>query len=178
MKWLFFLSQLPSQPSSLRVYVWRKLRTAGALGLQNGVWLLPDTQEQRAFLETLLASVKEQGATGQIFTVMPFNELIEKDVLGRFRADRDEEYIEFIEQGHAFLAEIEKETAKEKFTFAELEENEQELQRLSGWLDTIRNRDFFAATQQKTALTLHAECDAAFQTFAEKVYDHQSGEVN
>ena len=178
MKWLFFLSQLPSQPSSLRVYVWRKLRTAGALGLQNGVWLLPDTQEQRAFLETLLASVKEQGATGQIFTVMPFNELIEKDVLERFRADRDEEYIEFIEQGQAFLIEIEKETVKEKFTFAELEENEQELQRLAGWLDTIRNRDFFTGTQQNTAVTLQAECITAFQAFAEKVYEHQSGEVN
>lgn len=177
MKWLFFLSQLPSQPSSLRVYVWRKLRAAGALGLQNGVWLLPDNPEQSIFMETLLASIMEQGATGQIFKVMPFSEAIEQDLLARFQADRDEEYIEFIEQGQAFLAEIEKETGKEKFTFAELEENEQELQRLAGWLDTIRNRDFFTGTKQNMAVTLHAECNAAFNTFAERVYEQQSGEV-
>ena len=34
MKWLLFLSQLPANPSRLRVAVWRKLRAEGALGLQ------------------------------------------------------------------------------------------------------------------------------------------------
>ena len=174
MKWLFFLSQLPSQPSSLRVYVWRKLRAAGALGLQNGVWLLPDTEDQGAFMESLLESINEQGATGQIFKVMPFNEAFEKDLLDRFRADRDEEYAEFIEQGQAFLAEINKETGKGKFTFAELEENEQELQRLTGWLETIRNRDFFTGHQQGAALKLFDDCDAAFQIFAKQIYKLQS----
>ena len=67
MNWLLFLSQLPANPSSLRVNVWRKLRAAGALGLQNGVWLLPDNPENAAFLQDLLKMVQSQNAGGQIF---------------------------------------------------------------------------------------------------------------
>ena len=40
--WLVFIPQLPSSPSSLRVLVWRRMRTAGAAALQQGVWVLPD----------------------------------------------------------------------------------------------------------------------------------------
>lgn len=152
MNWLLFLSQVPSQPSSLRVYVWRKLKAAGALGLQNGVWILPDTPEQRAFLESLLASVQEQGATGQIFTVTALAPAIEADIQERFRADRDEEYVEFIERSHVLLRELETETAKEKFTFAELEENEPDLERLSDWLEKIMARDFLTANKQAEAV--------------------------
>jgi len=48
---------------------------------------------------------------------------IEEDILERFQSDRSEEYDEFIERSEGFLAEIDKETKKQKFTFAELEEN-------------------------------------------------------
>lgn len=175
MNWLLFLSQLPTQPSSLRVYVWRKLRAMGALGLQNGVWVLPDTPDHRAFLESLLQAIEEQEAAGQIFTVAPLNEAIEMTILDRFRADRDEEYTEFVERSQDFLAEIEKETGKQKFTFAELEENEQDLQRLSNWLEKIQARDFVGGAQRETAETLHKTCQAAFETFAATVYERQSG---
>jgi len=53
MDWILFLSQLPTNPSSLRVTVWRKMRANGALGLQNGVWMLPDRSEQIHFLQDL-----------------------------------------------------------------------------------------------------------------------------
>ncbi len=175
MQWLLFLSQLPSQPSSLRVYVWRKLKSSGALGLQNGVWVLPDRPDMRAFLESLLAAIKEQKADGQIFVVSPISEEVEASMLARSRADRDEEYIEFIERGQAFLAEIRKETSVQKFTFAELEENEQDLKRLSGWLDKIRERDFFGGRQKAEAEDLLQTCLDTFETFAEQVYKNQSG---
>ncbi|HEX9013956.1 MAG TPA: Chromate resistance protein ChrB, partial [Anaerolineaceae bacterium] len=77
MKWLIFLSQLPAVPSSLRVSVWRKLRAAGALGLQNGVWLLPHDPERVKFLEDLLVAVQAQGAAGQIFSAVPLEEAYE-----------------------------------------------------------------------------------------------------
>ncbi len=55
-KWLLFVSQLPASPSSLRVMVWRRMRASGALGLQNGVWVLPHRQEHERFLQQLLQS--------------------------------------------------------------------------------------------------------------------------
>jgi hypothetical protein len=178
MNWLLFLSQLPSTPSSLRVNVWRKLRAAGALGLQNGVWVLPSTPEQVKFLEDLLLWIQHQGASGQIFTVAPLNDAIEQDMLARFHLDRAEEYAEFQERSQDFLAEIEKETGKQKYTFAELEENEQDLQRLASWLERIQKRDFIGGEQAQQAAEIHQECLQAFDTFSAEVYRRQAPDAS
>ncbi|NMC79932.1 MAG: hypothetical protein GYA59_11270 [Chloroflexi bacterium] len=174
MDWLLFLSQLPTHPSSLRVNVWRKLRAVGALGLQNGVWMLPHQPEQVQFLEELLDTIQRQGASGQIFTVSALTEAIEQDILARFCADREEEYVEFLERHLEFLAEIEKESKKQKYTFAELEENEQDLQRLSTWLEKIQKRDFVGGEKAQEASKALEECRMAFEVFSTEVYNRQA----
>lgn len=91
-------------------------------------------------------------------------------MLDRFRADRDHEYGEFCEQCRAFLAEVEKETAREKFTFPELEELDEDLKKLSGWLKKIQNRDFFTAPGgADAAVSLH-RCAKEFEQFTARVY--------
>lgn len=174
MNWLLFISQLPTHPSSLRVNIWRKMRAAGACGLQNGVWVLPDQPEQVKFLEELLSMIQGQGAGGQIFRISPFNKDVEEDILSRISKDREEEYTEFIERGQEFLSEIEKESAKQKFTFAELEENEQDLFRLSNWLERIQKRDFFCGEKAKNASEILKHCQKEFEGFAACVYDRQT----
>ena len=179
MVWLLFLSQLPAHPSSLRVNIWRKMQSAGALGLQNGVWVLPDQPEQVKFLQDLLDAIQKQeakGASGQIFTVNPLGEAVEQDVIARFRAARDEEYAEFDERSREFLAEINKETQKQKFTFAELEENEQDLQRLKTWLENIRKRDFFGGNKAHEAMQIYEACRTALKAFTTEVYNRQTAE--
>ena len=171
MELLMFLSQLPASPSSIRVMVWRRMKSAGALGLQNGVWILPRSPEQERFLQELLQYVEGQGASGQVFVVQPVSDAVGGDILRRFRLDRDREYDEFKEQCQAFLAEIEKETGRQKFTFAELEENEQNLQKLTGWLAKIQGRDFFGAVQTEARVAQLEECRQAFEIFASRVYE-------
>jgi hypothetical protein len=144
------------------------------LGLQNGVWVLPSTPEQVKFLEDLLLAIQNQGASGQIFTVAPLNEAIEQDILSRFQAERAEEYTEFQERSQDFLAEIEKETGKQKYTFAELEENEQDLQRLTSWLERIQKRDFMGGEPAQQAAIMHQKCQQAFETFSTEVYRRQA----
>jgi hypothetical protein len=174
MNWLLFLSQLPSTPSSLRVTVWRKMRAAGALGIQNGVWILPDRPEQTAFLHDLSEIIQKQGAGCQIFKVSPLDEIIEKDILNLFSKDREEEYTEFLERSQEFLAEIEKESAKQKFTYAELEENEQDLQHLSNWLVKIQKRDFIGGEIALTAANVFTKCQDAFESFSNIVYSRNT----
>jgi len=176
-EWLLFLSQLPVTPSSLRVMVWRKLRAAGAVGLQNGIWVLPGTNEQKRFLEELHMSVKRQGGSGQIFVVHALNPAIQEDISARFQTDRNQEYDELIEQCQAFLAEIEKETGHQKFSFAELEENEQNFQRLKDWIAKIQKRDFLKAEKGETALAALEDCWVALEGFANHVYIQEGMEV-
>ena len=70
---------------------------------------------------------------------------VEKDgqqnIIERFNAARNEEYGEFLEQCEEFFKEINKEIARENFTFAEIEENEEELDKLKQWFAKIEARD-------------------------------------
>jgi hypothetical protein len=69
-----------------------------------------------------------------------------------------------------FLAEIAKETDARNLTFAALEENEHDLQKLHTWLEKIRARDFFSALQARAAADALAACERALHGFAEAIY--------
>jgi hypothetical protein len=172
-EWLLFIAQLPAYPSSVRVRGWRKLREAGAASLQNGVWILPKNEDNTLLLELLLGFARQNGGSGQIFTVEGLNQDIDDDILERFRADREQEYGEFLEQCEAFVSELEKETKKHKFSFAELEENEQNLQRLRKWIGKIQKRDFLATEKSREAINALQSCRQALQVYARKVYAHE-----
>ena len=92
------------------------------------------------------------------------------EVIERFRVDRDQEYREFGGQCRDFLAEIAKETDAHNLTFAALEENEHDLQKLHTWLGKIRARDFFGASQAQAAADALATCERALHSFAEAIY--------
>lgn len=171
--WLLFLPQLPSSPSSLRVLVWRRLRASGAAAMQNGVWVLPNTAESEQLLRDLLSEIQGQGGIGYLLTASPLDLAQNEEILERFRADRDQEYREFCERCNDFLAEIKKETTHEKFTFAELEENEDDLHKLTGWLRKIRTRDFFKGHQAPRAATMLTECQEVLKNFASAVYTQE-----
>lgn len=170
MKWLLFTSQLPTSPSSLRVMVWRRMKAAGAISLQNGVWVLPYTKEQEDRVNELLSYLQEQGAEGQSFAATALIDRVKNDLLQRFRGLRDEEYTELIERCQGLLVELEKETKRGKFTFAELEENEDELQKLESWLARIQTRDLIGGERAEEAVNSVKSCKKALEGFAEHVY--------
>ena len=168
--WLVFIPQLPSSPSSLRVLVWRRMRAAGAAALQQGVWVLPQTPEHEQFLRDVLREAQQQGGSGILMVATPLDADQAAEVIERFRADRDQEYQEFEVQCRDFLAEIAKETTARNLTFAALEENEHDLQKLHTWLEKIRARDFFGALQARTAVDALSACENALRGFAEAIY--------
>jgi hypothetical protein len=168
--WLLLLVQLPSSPSSARVALWRRLRAIGATGLVNGAWVLPQAAPHAEFFEKLLATVRKQGGAGFVLTVSSASTNVNEEITHRFRGDRSREYDEFAEQGSAFLNEISKETGAEKFTFAELEEREQDLEKLTRWLAKIQARDFFPDERSAQAEEMLGGCRGALTGFSRGVY--------
>jgi len=141
--------------------------------LQNGVWVLPRNPDNTIFMERLLAFVKENEASGQIFRVQGLSQAIDDDLAARFVAERAQEYDEFLEQCAALTAEINKEARKGKFTFAELEENEQNFQRLQKWLAKIQKRDAFKSEPSQAAVTAFENCRQALQNYTRQVYTQE-----
>lgn len=168
--WVLLLAQLPASPSSPRVALWRRLRAAGATGLPGGAWVLPMTEEHAVLFEQLAGTVTGQGGSGLVLTASAPAAEGEAVIVARFRADRAREYDEFAERCGALVAEVGKETGLGKFTFAELEEIEQDLEKLAGWLGKIRARDFFPDARQAQAAGALRECRQAVDGFARTVY--------
>jgi hypothetical protein len=175
-KWLLFCSQLPATPSSPRVMVWRRMRAAGATGMDNGVWILPYTNEMEKFTVELQTYVARQGGSSQIFFANTLNPVTEEEILERFRLDRDQEYSELKEQCQDFLADLEKETHNKNFSFAEYEENEQDLNKLEGWLVKIQRRDIVGENQAEEAAHLLEQCRQALQEFATQVFNFEDND--
>jgi len=172
-KWLLFCPQLPATPSSPRVTIWRKMRAAGAAGLDNGLWILPDSPSAQKIIQDMQAYVATQGGSTKSFLADTLDEASEIAILERFRQDRAEEYAEIQEQCHDFLAEIDKELARQNFSFAEFEENEQDLVKLEAWLEKVKGRDFLGGLQADEAVELLEKCRQALQKFATEVFNHE-----
>ena len=172
LKWLMFLAQLPAAPSSARVTLWRRLKAAGASGFMTGAWVLPASSEHEALFKHLAETVRDQEGQAAVF-VADAVDGGDYGVIERFRADRAREYGEFDERSQALIAEIEKERRKKKFTFAELEEIEDDLEKLTTWLAKIEARDFFPNEKQESARQRLAKCAAACAGFSEQVYAHE-----
>jgi hypothetical protein len=167
--WSLFLTQLPASPSSVRVTAWRRLREAGATRLLNGAWILPGTEANVVFFEKLRKMICERGGTGFVLSVSGSTD-IDETIVQSFHADRGREYDEFEERCGALLAEISKETATEKFTFAELEEAEQEIAKLTRWQRMIKSRDFFPDERWPRSVEMMDRCRSRLQQFAWSVY--------
>lgn len=168
--WLLFLAQLPSSPSSARVALWRRLHAIGAAGILNGSWVLPHTAAHVQFFEQLQETVRQQGGRAFVLTVSESSPGTAAIIVERFRDDRGREYDEFAERCGAFLTEINKETRAGKFTFAELEEGEQDLEKLARWLTKIRTRDFFPDERWPQSEEMLERCHRALEDFSRAVY--------
>jgi hypothetical protein len=179
---LIVIPTVPSSPSSLRVTVWRRMRGAGALHLHGGVWVLPHRPAQEDLARAVRGQVRTAGGDVVLLSADALDGMEAEVVKDRFRAERAEEYAEFCEGCDEFLAEIDKETAREKFTFPELEEIEDDLEKLHAWLRKIRDRDFFGGSRADEAAQMLVSCERAFDGYAHRVYaalgieeDDQSG---
>jgi hypothetical protein len=172
-KWLLFCPQLPATPSSPRVMVWRRMRAAGSLGLDNGLWILPYTDSAEKFIQEIKGYIENQGGSSKTFLANALDETTEAEILERFRQDRSEEYAELKEQCLDFLGEIEKETTRQNFSFAEYEENEQDLVKLEAWFEKVKARDFLGGIQAEEAIQWLEKCHQALQNFANEVFNHE-----
>lgn len=162
-------------PPSLRVQVWRKLRSLGAFYLQQSVCLLPARDRPAREVARLLARVRTEGGTGRVITIEVPDKREYAALVAEFNAARDAEYHEVLERTPAMLAEIATETARGRATYAEVEESEADLNRFRGWLAKIVARDYFDATGRAAAEAAVAGCERALAEFEASALTAEAG---
>ncbi len=169
--WLLMTYKVPSEPAAKRIALWRRLKGMGAVYLQNGVCLLPKTDDHVRRLKMLENDVSEMGGESVILETVALDRAQEDKVVSRFTADRDEQYREFLGRCADFEKEIAKEIAINKFTYAELEEEDTDMKKLQGWLEKIRKLDFYGAPLREEAELRLRHCEELLDSYARRVFD-------
>lgn len=169
--WLLLTYKVPAEPAAKRVALWRRLKGMGAVYLQNGVCLLPKTDDHARRLKMLENDIAEMGGEAVILETVALDRAQEDKVVARFKADRDDAYREFTDKCNDFESEITKETAAQHFTYNELEENDVELKKLQGWLEKIKKLDFYGAGLSAEAAERLKTCENLLDTYARRVFD-------
>ena len=169
--WLLLTYKVPPEPASKRIAIWRRLKSMGAVYLQNGVCLLPRTDDHARWMKILENDITEMGGDAVILETAAFDRAQRDKVVARFKADRDDAYREFIDKCDDFETDIAKETTAQHFTYNELEENDVELKKLQGWLEKIRKLDFYGGALAAEAAERLKGCENLLDAYAQRVFE-------
>jgi hypothetical protein len=158
----------------LRVQVWRKLRSLGALYLQQSVCLLPAQERVVPEVGRLATRVRHQGGTARVMRMRFADPSAEADVIAEFNASRDGEYAEVLERVPALRQELSQERARGRLTYEEVEESEADLSRFHNWLAKIGERDYFGAPVGDAARGAVEEAAAELAAFEAAALDAEA----
>lgn len=169
--WILLVYKVPPEPAAKRIAVWRKLKGMGAAYLQSGVCLVPKTDDSLRRLKMIENEIAGIGGEAVLLETSGLDQTQEEKIIGRFASDRNEAYEEFIDKCRDFEKEITKEVAASHFSYAELEENDEDLEKLKGWIVKIRKLDFYGAPLQKEAEEQLKHCENLLESYAKQVFD-------
>lgn len=171
--WILLTYKVPSEPAKRRIALWRKLKALGAIYLQSGVCLLPRTDEHVRRLKVLDKEIADMNGEAVLLETVGLDRGQEDKVIARFSGERNEAYAELISRCDDFEAEIARERSISKFTYAEVEENEEDLTKLRAWLDKIMRLDFYEASLRADAEQRVERCATLLDDYAREVFEAQ-----
>lgn len=166
--WLLLIYRVPPEPTRLRSTVWRRIKSLGAIYLQNSVAALPASPANERALRKLRREVVDMSGTAVLLSASVL--VGESEVRASFQAARNDEYEEIVDKCEDFLAQVQKEYDENHFTYAELEENEVDLVKLRNWFAKITDRDVFGASGRAACEQFLDKCEQSLEAYAARVY--------
>jgi hypothetical protein len=166
--WLLVAYQAPASPSTARVLAWRGLHALGGIYLGPTVCLLPSQVADRSKLQAIGDRVTAAGGAFEIMTVEAFEPQAERRLQSRYNEARSAEYAEIAERAAAIVDELGRESARGKFTFAEVEENEAGVAKVRGWVRRVNARDLFGCDSRSEAELAIQRAEQTLAVFTEQ----------
>jgi hypothetical protein len=149
--WLLLVTNLPGRNATLRMRVWRALKSSGAGLLRDGVYVLPHSDEARKIFEEQAVEIKAGGGLAHILTFEADSPDQTTALIALF--DRTVEYKEAITR----LTVLKRELAKLSEADAR-----QRLAAIDRDVTTILARDFFRTESYKQMESALMDAESAF----------------
>ena len=135
-----------------------------------GVWAVPDLPAMQPVVERLAELVGAAAGTWLVLSAAGHSERDAGRLEQLYSEARELEWTEFHADCRKYLAELDNEERIGKYTLAELEEEEQSLDRLRRWYRELRSRDLLGIPATIDSATDLKRCEDRFETYAEHVY--------
>ena len=168
--------RMPAKPTAGRVAVWRQLKKAGAIYLQQSVCVFPENGSVRAELEPILQRI---GSANGEYHLLPLGGLSGDELdklVQQFQEQTSKHYSEIIENCEVnFTKEIEFETFRKNFTYEEAEEIRAEFEKIVQWFERVQARDWFGAPNRQEAAGWLQKCEGMLEAFEEQVFAAHEG---
>jgi hypothetical protein len=104
--WLLLIHQIRPNPPYLRVKVWRRLQSLGAVPIKNSVYVLPNTDEAREQFEWMIREIVKDGGEASLCEAQFLDGLDDSQVASQFHRARDADYAEIAESARRFEREL------------------------------------------------------------------------
>ena len=138
--------------------------------LGQGCWALPDAPPFTGFTDRIVALVDEHDGESFALVAAAADDATARRIRGLYDDARRAEWAEFMSECGKCLAELDKEIRTEKFTLAELDEEEQNVDRLRRWHRELRARDVFDSIDPDEVQGRLDVCAARLEQFTALVY--------
>lgn len=150
LNWVFLVYQMPREPSTPRIAVWRRLRRLGVAQLGDGLAAVPYDASTKEQMEWIANLVMEAGGSASIWITTPTVRKFGRNLADLLVADRAAEY-------EAVSTEV------DDVLRADVTERRRVLRRLRAELRRIERRDYFPPLERQQARRSVAELAATLQ---------------
>ncbi len=101
-KFAILIVTLPTQPSAVRLRIWRALKALGCVALRDGAYVLPLTHASA--LEALAGQVQEHGGNASVMELSPRDHGQQRELLAQF--SRSDAYVDWQQSVRGVFAEL------------------------------------------------------------------------
>ncbi|WP_168204109.1 chromate resistance protein ChrB domain-containing protein [Aliikangiella coralliicola] len=163
--WLVLIHHFPQEPGSLRVKIWRRLQSIGAVAIKNSMYVLPLNEECREDFEWILRELTSSNAEGAILESRFVDGLNDQQIIAIFDEARNQDYSKISEE----MAEFKKSLPSELLDDgAQLKDAKNRLARFRKRLIEIEKIDFFGADKREPVKKLYRELTNYVNKVSEK----------
>jgi hypothetical protein len=157
MNWVVFIYKVPSQPTKYRAFLWREIKRLGAIYLQDGVCILPDTDDVQLFIGSLAEKVNEFGGQEYSFLSSTFSKEQNENLVNQFNSARNEEYKELIPWVQRIMEYFQVEEDWE-FSDSQVQKVRDDFKKLQRQFQVIEARDYFEADAGRQLRLMLNQC--------------------
>ena len=133
MKWIILIIKSVNVSSRDRMFIWRNIKNTGAVSLSHSVYILHDTEDNRATSIDIARIVHERKGEVLQFFADTLNEEQEQKINKLIAEEIAAEIREFSKECEDFIDDVTKRISNKKFKVFELEELSDDIHKLDRW---------------------------------------------